>query len=101
MWATGLFLIGRFGSAFGGQVDGLAQSLQHAAFVGFAGARDVESRAVVDGCAHHGQSDRDVYTGLDAQHLDWSVTLVVVHGDDAIEVSARRPKEERIGWQRS
>ena len=55
---------------------------------------------MVDGCAHHGQSNRDVYTGLDAQHLDRSVTLVVVHGDDAIEVSARRPEEERIGRQR-
>src|SRR6478609_746576 len=71
------------------------QRLDHRAVVGDAGPGDVEGGAVVDGRPDDGQADRDVDTGLEAEHLDRAVALVVVHRDDEVVVAAAGEEEER------
>jgi hypothetical protein len=63
-------------------------------------AISIEGRAVIDGGADNWQADRDIYSGLDAEHLHWTVPLVVIHGYYDVKVAAPGAKEKRIGGQR-
>src|SRR4051812_37384520 len=54
---------------------------------------------MIDGGSDHREPDRDVYARLNSHNLHRSMTLIVVHGDDEIEVSALRTIEEGVRWQ--
>jgi hypothetical protein len=83
-----------------GEFDGLLDCDQQAALVRLARACDIEGRAVIDGGADNWQADRDIHSGLDAEHLHWAVPLVVIHGYDDVKLAAPGAKEKRIGGQR-
>jgi hypothetical protein len=55
---------------------------------------------VVDGGAHERQAYGDVHAGFESEDLHRTVTLVVIHRHDEIEVAAAGAKEERIGGKR-
>jgi hypothetical protein len=84
-----------------GEFDGLLDRDQEAALVRLARAGDIEGGAVIDGGADNREADRDVYAGLNAEHLHGTVTLVVIHGYDDVKVAAPGAKEKRIGGQRA
>src|SRR3984957_4408656 len=49
---------------------GFVERCQQAALVGFPGASDVESGAMVDGGTNDRQADRDVHALIDAEYFD-------------------------------
>jgi hypothetical protein len=83
-----------------GEFDGLLDCDQQAALVRLARARDIEGCSVIDRGADNWQANRDIYSGFDAEHLHWTVALVVIHGYDDVKVPAPGAKEKRIGGQR-
>ena len=56
---------------------------------------------MIDRGADRRQADRDVHTGLDAEHLDRAVPLIVIHGDHEVEVAAAGAEKQGVGRQRS
>ena len=58
---------------------------------------DVVAGAVVGRCAYKGQSCREVDTAIHSEGLEGSETLVVVHGEDAVEVAVSTAAEEAVG----
>ena len=57
--------------------------------VGFALSRDVKACTVIRTGANHRQSCREIDASPKAQRLEWSQTLVVVHGEHAVELLER------------
>src|SRR5207302_8312716 len=57
---------------------------------------DVESGAVVHRGADDGQPDGDVHAGIEADHLDRDVPLVVVGRDHRVELAGRCPDVDRV-----
>src|SRR5882724_4056400 len=85
-------------------VDGL----EHTFGVGDALPRAIERRTVVDGHPQEGQAHGHVDAGKprplttrfvvgETERLDGHVALIVVHGDDDVELAASRPREKRVG----
>ena len=64
--------------------------------VGDAFADDVEGGAVVDGGADDGEAERDVYGVGEGDQFDGYVSLVVVHGDDAVEFVVEGAVEQGV-----
>src|ERR1051326_1388805 len=85
----------------GCQLNSLPQSLEHTSLIGFAGAGDVKSSSVIHGSTNHRKSHSDIHARLQSQHLHRPVSLVVIHGDDKIKISALRPIEQSVGRQRA
>ena len=56
---------------------------------------------MVDRGSDDGQADGHVHSGVQAEHLDRDVTLVVVGGDDEIEFAFRTAQEDRVRRPRS
>src|SRR2546422_6276580 len=42
-----------------------------------------------------------LFRSVEPQGLDGNVALVVVHGDDDVELAPARPREERVGGKRA
>src|SRR5262245_33150603 len=83
------------------ETHGLRDGLEQTSFIGLAGARDIEGGAMIDRSSNHRQADGDIDAALDPHHLDRAMALVVVHGHHQIEVAALRPKEQRVGGERT
>ena len=81
----------------GGDADGGVEARR----ISLALPRDVERRAVVHGRANDGQAEREIHTGVEGQHLERDVPLVVVETDERIEVLAHARRECRIRHQRA
>ena len=79
----------------------MAQGFEEAALVGLAGAGDVESGAVIDGGADHGEADGDVHACLQAEDLYGTMALIVIHGDHHVEIAARGAEEQCVGGKRA
>ena len=62
---------------------------------------DVKPGAVVWAGSNHGKPRSEVHASPKAQGFEWSQTLVVVHGQDPIEVLERARAEETIGGEGS
>src|SRR5436190_4710583 len=73
----------------------------HALGIGFASARDVERRSMVDRRADDRQSERHVDRGAEGQQLDRYQSLIVVAGDHDLELAALCADEEGIGRKRT
>src|SRR3712207_1332371 len=69
--------------------------------VSFAGARDVESRAVVHARAEERQAHGYVHPSLEAHQLDRDVTLVMVLHDHHVELPLPGPRKDRVGRMRT
>ena len=78
------------------QLDGHRDRCQHAALTGNATAGDVECRAMVDRCAHDGQSDADVDPFVEGQQLHRNVPLIVIHRYHNVPGAAKRTQEHGI-----
>ena len=59
----------------------------HAAFVSLACASDVKSSAMINGGSDNRKAKRYIDTALEAEDFDGTVALVMVHGDNHIEVA--------------
>ena len=84
---------------FWGESGGLFEGFDEAAFVGGSLAGDVEGGAVVDRRADHRQAEGDVDAGFEAEDFDGGVALVVVHGDDDVEITAGGQIKKRVGGE--
>src|ERR1700722_12916049 len=84
-----------------GKSDCLAHRLEHAELLGLAGAGDVERGPVVDGGPDPGPPNSGVGAGVEPQHLDRAVALVVVHGDRHVELASPGAEEDRVRGQRA
>ena len=83
------------------ELNRLSNGLKQTAFIGFPGARYVKCSPVIDRRPHHWQTYRDVYAGLQSEHFHRPVALIVIHGDDQVEVAALRAIEERVSGERA
>ncbi len=63
--------------------------------------RDVERRAVIHRRADNRQTERDVHAGVERQHLERNVSLVVIKRDDGVEFFALPGRERRVRHQRA
>ncbi len=59
--------------------------------------RDIEGRAVIDRCAQDRQADADVDAAIKGEQLHRDVALVVVHGDDDVELAAGGAQKDGVG----
>src|SRR5258707_929767 len=62
---------------------------------------DVEGRAMIHRGAHYGQAKSEVYAGVEREHFEGNVALVVIEGDDGIETFALAGGESGVGRQRT
>ena len=74
--------------------------VHHAAGVGDAAAGDVERGAVIDRRADDRQAQRDVHGLAEREQLHGHQALIVVAGDDDVELAAVRAHEHGVGGQR-
>ncbi len=79
------------------QPHGRLYCLFKALSIGDTFARDVEGRAVVNGSPYEGQPQGHAHALLEAVHLYWNMSLVVIHGQDSIEFPAEGAIKHRIG----
>src|SRR5579872_993004 len=85
----------------GCQFNSLPDRLEQAPFIGLPCPGNVEGRPVINRCSYYGQPDGDVHTQFKAEDLHRTVALIVIHGNDQIEVAALRAIEQRVGRQGS
>ena len=52
---------------------------------------------MIDRDTHNRQSQRDIHAGVKGEHLEWDVTLVVVHANDGVQLAPAVRDEGRIG----
>ncbi|KAG1605940.1 hypothetical protein G6F46_013354 [Rhizopus delemar] len=95
------FLLGRRETVRYAHAAGDLEGLPGGLHVGAALARDVVSGAV----RRRGDGDRQAalhrHPAREAQQLDRDLTLVVVHGDDRLELAGLRSQEDGVGGERS
>ena len=83
------------------ELRALSQRFEQTAFVGNALARDIEGRSVVNRSTDHRQADGDIHAGLQSQHLDRAMTLIMIHRNDHVVVAAAGEKKQRVRRQRA
>ena len=83
------------------EIRSLLECRQQAALVSLAGPGNVERGAMVDRGADDRQTDRDIHSGVDTKHFDGTVTLVMIHRDDDIEIAPAGPEKQGVRRQRS
>ena len=88
-------------TAFRRKLSCLPQRFDQTAFVGNALARDIEGRTMIDRSTDHRQTDGDVHAGLQSQHLDRAMTLIMIHCNYHVVVAAAGKKKQRVGRQRA
>jgi hypothetical protein len=76
----------------------LLQSYKQASFIGFSGTGNIEGGTVINGGTDHGETDSDVNSSLNAKDLHRAVALIVVHGDNDVEVSPAGAEKKCVGW---
>jgi hypothetical protein len=52
---------------------------------------------MIDAGTHHGKADSDIDPRLQAEHLDRTVALIVVHGDHQVKVPPPGQEEHGVG----
>src|SRR5471032_1291093 len=77
----------------------LAQRFEQAAFIGNSFACDIKRRPMIHRRADHFQPDRHVHARLEPEHLDRTMSLIVIHRDHEVEVTTARTEKERVGRQ--
>src|SRR4051812_48135914 len=81
------------------QGNRLVDSFDQTLLVGFARSCNVKGCPVINRGPNHWQSDRDIHPGFNPQHLHRSVPLIVVHGDNQIEVAALSTEKQCVRRQ--
>ncbi len=84
---------GRGTSKFGSH----AHRFDRAGGFGAALPSQIECRAMGDASAHDGQAERNVHGTVHSQKLERDVPLIVIHGDDGIELAIAGAEQERVG----
>jgi hypothetical protein len=70
-----------------GELRRLMYGFNHAALVSLACAGNVKSSAMINGGSDNRKAKRYIDTALEAEDFDGTVALVMVHGDNHIEVA--------------
>ena len=61
-------------------------------------ADDVEGRPVINARPHERQTDSDINAAFKTEVLEWNESLVVVLGDDDVEMALTCTQEHRVRW---
>lgn len=86
-----------FLSEAGGQAGGS----EEAAGVGLTLPCDVEGGTVIDAGARHGQAEGRVDGGIEGDHFDGNMPLIVVHANHRVVLFSSGRNERGIGWDRA
>src|SRR5271157_4112824 len=77
----------------GCQFRTLLECGQQTSFVCFASPGDIESGAMINRGPDDRQTNCDVYSGIDAENLNRTMTLIMVHRDNDVEVAPAGPEK--------
>ena len=94
---VGLEVIRRVSPLLHTPLMSLTNALDAIAVVGAILTCDIECSAMVNRGANDGDTKRDVHRPLKVDELHRDVALVVVHGDDEVELFADASNEDRVG----
>ena len=84
-----------------GELRRLMYGFNHAALVSLACAGNVKSSAMINGGSDNRKAKRYIDTALEAEDFDGAVALVMVHGDNHIEVAPLSQVEKCVSGQGS